>query len=282
MIQMTEKHQYGQKLSLHVTEVIKTLRTDKSNIHYLETLNHGNVLLMDDEIQLSTQDEYRYHEMLVHPAMKSNHATNPRVLILGGGDGCAAREVYKWANVQDVTIVDYDEQFVTEFGKGYLAALNKHVYARDTLIYVCSDVIEYLNTTPPVYDVILIDLPDPDSQEMVDLYSNTIRLSKNVLKPNGVLGMHVGPALLNPNHKHWETIASFRDLLLHTFHGKDVKFNTCYVPSFSNEWAFLHMDHRIPIYQSNPINVIQLCRYWNPTRDSTIPLDINEIYRRRL
>ena len=282
---MAEKVQYGQTLTLNVTKVLKDVRTSRADIQYLETSDHGNVLFMDAEIQLATSDEYRYHEMLVHPIMKKMNGKELDVLIIGGGDGCAAREVYKWTNVSSVTVVDYDEYFVNEFGRGVLATLNKQVFSRDSIRHVCLDARTFVFNTTKHFDVIFLDLPDPDSPEMVTLYSELIMTLKWLLKDNGGVGMHVGPALLNPNHKNWGMIANFRDMLLHTFNGQNpsVKFNTCYVPSFSNEWAFLHMGIGQYPYDNLLCNdVAKLCRYWTPTCDNTLPLDIHEIYRRRL
>ena len=281
---MTEKVQYGQTLSLRVTKVINACVTSKTNVEYIETSNHGNVLFMDGEIQLSTLDEYRYHETLVHPVMKKVSGKAVNVLILGGGDGCAAREVYKWGNVASVTVVDHDENFVKEFGMGYLSGLNKNVFLRDTMTCVCQDASVFLDNTSQEYDVIFLDLPDPDSAEMKNLYSTLIMKLKWALTFNGVVGIHVGPALLDPSNPSWEMIANFRDMLLHTFNGQHptVKLNTCYVPSFSNEWAFLHM--HLGNYTVNPEahSVAELCRYWSPKCDETLPLDIQDIYRRRL
>ena len=100
--------------------------------------------------------------------------------------------------------------------------------------------------------------------------------------------MHVGPALLNPNHENWEMIANFRDLFLHIFTGRNptVKLNTCYVPSFSNEWAFMNMLVNPDFVEQQAWNgymdVQGLCRYWKSACDYLVPLDIKEIYRRRL
>jgi predicted membrane-bound spermidine synthase len=288
---MSEKYQYGQRLSLQVKEVLNSVHTKHSHVEYLETFNHGNVLIMDNEIQLSTQDEYRYHETLVHPVMKSlsSFIDCPlNVLILGGGDGCAAREVYKWNNVSSVTIVDYDEHFVSEFGRGHLSALNKHVYSRDSLSYVPEDVRSFLRTTSKKYDYVIIDLPDPDSPELFCLYTECILLVKNVLRDPGGISIHVGPALLNPNHENWDMISNFRDLLLHTFDRRSpsVALNTCYVPSFSNEWAFLNMVTNPDFLEADLSDeyhhVADKCRYWNPGCDYVLSSDIREIYRRRL
>lgn len=287
---LEEKSQYGQKLTFDVIETIASKVTERSTIQYVSTPHHGNVLLMDGEVQLSTQDEYRYHEMLVHPIMSrvtAQVAEPLDVLILGGGDGCAAREVLKWGNVGSVTIVDYDEEFVEIFGKGHLREQNRGVYSRWNVYYRSEDAIDFLTeSAPSLYHVVLIDFPDPDSVEMTHLYRTAILGCEKVLKPGGGIGMHVGPASLDPNHPNWNMIAECRDTLRSAFTSRKpiTTFQTCYVPSFSNEWAFLHMFLCAPQVGDTSLrfDVAVHSRYWNPVTDSVVATDFWTLYQRRV
>lgn len=239
-----EKFQYGQRLEFEVLETLNDIKTQKSHIKFVKTASHGNVLLMDDEVQLSTLDEYRYHEKLVHPVM-SKIAVKPavRILILGGGDGCAAREVLKWRNTGMIDLVDYDGEFVEKYGKCIFSELNE--YSLDNPKVKCHyvDALEYILKSNTIYDGIFIDFPDPDSEYFVELYQHVIRICKHIMHPKGVLGMHVGPALLDKSHPNWKTIEVCNNTLMSTFEdlNPNIYFNSCYVPSFSNEWGFLHM-----------------------------------------
>jgi predicted membrane-bound spermidine synthase len=265
-----EKVQYGQSLSFEIVETINELLTPQAEIVFVSTKDHGDVLLMDGEVQLSTLDEYRYHESLVHPTMK-NVRSGASVLIIGGGDGCAAREVFKW-NVNNVTIVDHDSAFVHEYGMKHLKDLNKGIFFVENLRYICSDALNFLQDTKSKYDAIFIDLPDPDT--MLDLYIGVIEASRTVLNPGGSIGMHVGPALLNSNPENWKAIKSCKDTLTHVYTGRypEINFSTCYVPSFSNEWAFLHMTCRKDLIAN--VDRHPVCRYWNA------PNNFQDIYRR--
>ena len=286
LYKMTEKFQYGQKLDLEVTETIADMKTDHSHVRYVKTSNHGNVLLMDDEIQFSTADEHRYHEMLVHPVMMQTYAHQPqKVLILGGGDGLAAREVFKWANVEHVTIVDWDAAFVDKFGGGLLAPLNRNVFSRNNLKYVADDAVHFLETTSNQYNVVILDFPDPDgTTNMPALYVQCINLVENVLLPKGVVATHVGPVHPNPRFQQWETVRAIRDTMEHTFSGmsKKVSLHTVYVPSFSNEWGFLvASDALLNLNNTLWSSVRDRCRYWNGESSENVSYDIGVNYHNK-
>lgn len=281
-----EKFQYGQRLEFEVEKVLYNLQTDKSKITFVKTYCHGLVLLMDDEVQLSTQDEYRYHETLVHSTMnKIADKISPRVLILGGGDGCAAREVLKWKNVGCIDLVDYDYQFVETFGKGILSEVNENAIHNQKVQYHSMDAIQYLNSTNHIYDAVFIDFPDPDSDVFIQLYKDTIKDCRKVLHSEGIISMHVGPAILDENHPNWHTIALCNKTLLSTFADRNPKiyFDSCYVPSFSNEWAFLQMvqsDRIIP--RNASANIVESnCRYWDQY-STTNNRDMRSLYARCL
>jgi spermidine synthase len=284
-----EKFQYGQRLEFKVDEVLYDVRTDKAKITFVKTPCHGIVLLMDDEVQLSTLDEYRYHETLVHPVMlKIANKPLVRVLILGGGDGCAAREVLKWRNIGYVDLVDYDYQFVETFGKGVLSELNQNSLNNARVQCHYMDALQYVKNTEHIYDAVFIDFPDPDSQEYIQLYEDTIKACRNVLHPHGVLSMHVGPVILDKKHPNWKTIALCSNTLLSTFEDRNLSiyFDACYIPSFSNQWGFLQMVQNETVINSmvgtSSAAVVESdCMYWDQhqmNRDR----DIRYLYARCL
>ncbi|EAQ04176.1 spermidine synthase [Pseudooceanicola batsensis HTCC2597] len=127
-------------------------------------------LFLDHSIQFDSYDEYRYHEALVHPAMGLVPAPK-RVLILGGGDGMALREVLRHP-VEAVTLVDLDPR-VTEIFSSHpdLAALNGHSYDDPRLTAVNFDAWRFVEDTEEAYDVIILDLPDPKTLALSKLYS---------------------------------------------------------------------------------------------------------------
>lgn len=128
-------------------------------------------LYLNGGMQFSTYDEERYHEPLVHPAMELA-ASRERVLILGGGDGLALREVLKYGDVKRVTLVDLDPEMIrlarthpvfVEANGGALDDARVDVVARDAGRFLADDA--------EIYDVILVDLPDPKGPDLARLYS---------------------------------------------------------------------------------------------------------------
>jgi len=130
-------------------------------------------LFLNGHLQFSSVDEYRYHETLVHPAM-GLAARRGRVLILGGGDGLAAREVLKYPEIERVDVVDIDPEVTGLFSANpLLIALNKGSL-RDPRVHVHNvDAMSYLRSTTRMYDVVLMDLPDPSDASLGKLYSRT-------------------------------------------------------------------------------------------------------------
>jgi spermidine synthase len=285
---MAEKAQYGQEVTFEEVEVIREMKTDHSDVRYVGTRNHGNVLLMNGEVQFSSADEHRYHEMLVHPVMKTVDTPYARVLILGGGDGLAAREVLKWAYVAEVTIVDFDSTFVNSFGKRHFASLNNHVFEREERVKVVyQDAIAFLNASDESeYTVVFVDLPDPDGPEMVNLYIECIRRIKRVLTTHvNAVGIHIGPVHPNPAFENWNTIHTLKTVLLDQFKGerRKVEFGSVYVPSFGNEWGFMYVKGQYCRYKEDEAYAAYIeksCQYWSPDTENA-PKDISRIFHNK-
>lgn len=128
-------------------------------------------LFLNGHLQFSTVDEYRYHEALVHPAMALAERRE-RVLILGGGDGLAARQVLLWDDVREIDLVDLDPAVTDLFrDRDALSALSDHAL-RDSRVTVHNvDAMQWLEQGGAPYDVILADLPDPSEPVLAKLYS---------------------------------------------------------------------------------------------------------------
>ena len=128
-------------------------------------------LYINGQEQFSTYDEERYHEPLVHPAMQLAGARE-HILILGGGDGLAAREVLKYSDVRSITLVDLDP-VMTDLAKYHpvLTQINQNSMSHEKMTVKNMDGAMFLTQTDRLFDVILIDLPDPDSMDIMHLYS---------------------------------------------------------------------------------------------------------------
>lgn len=150
-------------------------------------------LYLNGNLQLSTIDEVMYHEPLVHPAM-ALHPNPQKVLVLGGGDGCAVREILKYPTVQKVSLVDLDPA-MTHLGLEHpvWTAQNGHALKDPKVEVINEDGFSFLANQKKFYDVIIVDLPDPKTVELNRLYSQEFyQIAHKHLRPNGVLITQAG------------------------------------------------------------------------------------------
>lgn len=150
-------------------------------------------LFINGNQQLSTLDEAMYHEPLVHPAMKLQQQPK-KVLVLGGGDGCAVREILKYPSVEEITLVDLDP-LMTDLGTTHpvLKELNEGALSDEKVAVVNADGFIFLQQDSAFYDVIIMDFPDPNNVELGKLYSEEIyRMVHRRLKRNGVMVTQAG------------------------------------------------------------------------------------------
>lgn len=146
-------------------------------------------LFLNGNLQFSSQDEYRYHEALVHPTMSLAPYKN-KVLILGGGDGLAVREILKYdEKVKEITLVDLDPA-ITDMAQTnpLITALNDNSLKDDKVEIINTDAMQFLQETTEIYDVIIIDLPDPNNEALTKLYTKEFyKLCNNRLAETGKL-----------------------------------------------------------------------------------------------
>ena len=150
----------------------------------------GYQLFLNGNLQFNSADEYRYHEALAHPAMVAV-ATPRRVLVLGGGDGLAAREVLKHQTVESVTLVDIDPA-MTEMARGFapFVALNQQSLDDSRVRIVNEDAMIWLERAGEDYDAAIIDFPDPNNYALGKLYTTRFfGLLKSRLKPKAAVGI---------------------------------------------------------------------------------------------
>src|SRR6185295_687433 len=123
----------------------------------------GFQLFLNGHLQFSSADEYRYHEALVHPAMMLA-GTPRRVLVLGGGDGLALREILRHPSVESVTLVDLDPA-MTQLSQRFspLGDLNQHAFSDPRVQVVNQDAMIWLDEPRGPYDAAIIDFPDPNT-----------------------------------------------------------------------------------------------------------------------
>jgi len=197
-------------------------------------------LYLNGNIQFSSVDEARYHEALVIPALEAC-ARPGDILILGGGDGMAAREVLKYDSVRRIVLVDIDAE-MTRIGRerDELRALNKGALNSEKVEIVNTDAMKYVENSKAAFDVIIVDLPDPSSGALAKLYSKSFyALCARRLREGGVIVTQATSPFFAPE-AFWCIIKTIESAV-NTDSGLDglipVPFHVN-VPSFG-EWGFV-------------------------------------------
>jgi spermidine synthase len=150
----------------------------------------GYGLFLNGNLQFNSFDEYRYHEALVHPAFAAYGKEARRILVLGGGDGLALREVLKYKSVESVTLVDLDPE-MTKVSKNVpaLGELNKHSLEDSRVSIINNDAFVWLDDKQnEPFDIAIVDFPDPNNFALGKLYTTRFyNLLKQKLKPDSAV-----------------------------------------------------------------------------------------------
>ena len=199
-------------------------------------------LFLNGNLQFSSRDEYRYHEALIHPALSA--ITSPkRVLVLGGGDGLAVREILKYPSIENITLVDLDSEMTSIFKENLrLSELNQHAFNSPKVKIIASDAFSWLDKNQGFYDFIVVDFPDPTNFSLGKLYTNSFyKLVAEHLSQHG-LAVIQSTSPLYARQSFWcinNTIAN-AGLITTPYH--------TLVPSFG-EWGFViasHLTYSLP------------------------------------
>lgn len=194
-------------------------------------------LYLNSNLQFSSRDEYRYHEALVHPGL-SRLPDARNILILGGGDGLAAREVLRYPRVEKITLVDLDPEMTRLFSTNdMLRQQNSDALLSQRVKVENADAFSWLASTKDLYDFVIIDFPDPSNFSLGKLYTTTFyhRLLK-VMKPGAALVVQSTSPFV-ARQSFWCVDATLQACGLSTepYHAL--------VPSFG-EWGFILASHQ--------------------------------------
>lgn len=146
----------------------------------------GYALFLNGNLQFNSFDEYRYHEALVHPAFASSTSDPKRILVLGGGDGLAMREILKYSSVEYVQLVDLDPEMTrVSYSVPALGELNRHAFDDPRVHVTNADAFVWMETQIEPFDVVVIDFPDPNNFALGKLYTTRFyNLLKSKIKPD--------------------------------------------------------------------------------------------------
>ncbi len=187
-------------------------------------------LFLNGDLQFSSVDEYRYHEALVHPVMAGAHRS---VLVLGGGDGLAMREILRYPDMASATLVELDPAMIDLARHDRrLTDLNRHSLDDPRATVVVADAFSWLRSSTQQFDVIVVDMPDPDETATAKLYSEEFYgLVRAHLAPGGRSVVQAGSPYFAPR-SYWCINSTVRAAGLAT-----VPYHVD-VPSFG-DWGFV-------------------------------------------
>lgn len=171
--------------SLYEGKVVYSKQTKYQQITVTQLLDHYWLYLNKGK-QLSTFDEWFYHEPLVHSVMTVAES-HSRILVMGAGDGCAVREILKYPEVEEIIVCDLDPS-MTDIGKNHpiFRKINQDAFHSKKVRIVNQDAFQFLKNNHEKFDVIIADFPDPRTIELNKLYSfEFYKLCKNRLHENG-------------------------------------------------------------------------------------------------
>ncbi|MCW2681052.1 MAG: Spermine synthase [Frankiales bacterium] len=217
--------------ALYDDPVVVAVRSDYQEIVLTQARDTDDVrLFLDGDLQFASSDEHRYHEALVHPAVVPGARS---VLILGGGDGLAAREVLKHDSVTRVVEVELDPQ-VVELARTdpRMVRANGNALDDPRVQVVVDDAMAWLRTAGESFDAVVVDMPDPDQPATAKLYSQEFYgLAARALAPGGRLVVQAGSPYFAPE-AFWciEATVASTGLRTSTYHVD--------VPSFG-DWGFV-------------------------------------------
>jgi spermidine synthase len=189
-------------------------------------------LFLNSHLQFSSRDEYRYHEALVHPGL-SAIAIPRTVLVLGGGDGLAVREILKYPQIEKITLVDLDPEMTRLFStQAMLTNLNQKSLLSSRLQVINADAFPWVDESQKIFDFIVIDFPDPTNYALGKLYTTAFyrAVARHLSAQGFMVVQSTSPMFARDSF--WCIAETLHQAGLQTF-----PYHV-YVPSFG-EWGFV-------------------------------------------
>lgn len=207
---------------------VQRTQTPFQTLEMMDTPSFGRVMRLDDCFMTSERDEFFYHECMAHPAAMA-HPQPQQALIIGGGDGGLAEELLKHSTMQRVVLAELDEA-VIEASKAQLHAVHRNVWDDARLQLHIGDGMAYVDSTHERFDLICMDLTDPDTPAGSLYSAAALQRMQRVLRPGGALVLHLGSPVFHP-----EQVRRLSATLRQTF--AQVACYGVYVPLYGAYWG---------------------------------------------
>jgi spermidine synthase len=197
-------------------------------VEVYDTHQFGKLFRLDGRLMTSEGDEFFYHECMTHPALLS-HPNPQSVLIIGGGDGGSTEEVLKHPSVKRVVMAELDPA-VIDVARQHLREIHKGALDDARLEIRIGDGFEFVKQCEEKFDLVILDLTDPDTPAF-HLYSEAFfRLCQRVLNPGGLMTMHLGTPVYQP-----ATVKKNAAALRSVF--KQVQPLSVFIPLYGSLWC---------------------------------------------
>ena len=230
-----EYHSPSSGIFFEVKNLIYSGRSPYQKIEVIENEHFGRVLLLDGLVQTTERDEFFYHELLVHPALVC-HPSPQDMLIVGGGDGGALKEILRYP-VKRAHLVEIDRQVIDVCRKHFPWLAPALEDKRVEL--VVADGKEFIDGAGRKFDVVIIDSSDPVGPSVSLHEMNFYKRLKRCLNPEAIVVAQVGAPFYHP-----ESIKTKSDFLKKLF--KIVCFYLSPVPTYPGGiWCFVFLSDRI-------------------------------------
>lgn len=145
-------------MTYKIKETLVTRKTEFQDLAIVDTYAFGRMLVLDGIVQTTIRDEYVYHEMISHIPLFT-HPNPKKVLVVGGGDGGAIREILKHPSVEKAVLCEIDDAVVEECKK-FLPEISCDLDNPRCEIFI-GDGIKYVHEHKNEFDVIIVDSTDP-------------------------------------------------------------------------------------------------------------------------
>lgn len=184
--------------AIRADKVLHEVKTSHQHMVIFENKFWGKVLILDGVFQLTTKDEFVYHEMMAHVPLTA--LERPRkVLIIGGGDGGVLREVLKHPSVESATLVEIDQEVIDTSVK-YYPEIGKRAFKDKRTNVVIADGLKFVAETAEKYDAIIVDSSEPIGPSAVLHAKPFFADCRNALRPGGIIVTQTGLPFHAPQH----------------------------------------------------------------------------------
>ena len=180
----TEEQTVAIRFSCKVKKTLATCQTPYQHLAVVETEAFGPMLVLNDMVMTTRDDEFIYHEMISHPPLLT-HPAPKQVAVIGGGDGGAVREVLKHPTVEKVVLVEIDAE-VINYCRRYLPEIACGL--ADPRVVICvEDGFAFLQRSQAEFDAVLVDSPEPIGFAAKLFSAEFYTAVHAALKPDGIM-----------------------------------------------------------------------------------------------